>query len=350
MRVFSSYFVKGTQETAQCDDEIEGVRVRRFPAIKPGSPPLQFVPGGESYMFWKFQKEALSYEPDVIITHNYRHFHNDLALRVARKLKRRGKSCKVFLVTHAPFPEGDITRSFWGHSASWFYDFFIGRFSLNRFDKVFPISHWEIPLLLKRGLKKEKLVYIPNGIPEEFFTQKKSREQHKILFLGRIAPKKKIETLIAAIPLLKDKKIPIEAVGPREKEYSDFLKREVKKNKVEHRITFSEPVYSLKRKIEKLDSGKIFVLPSRVEGMPQALIEAMARGKTVLGSDSVAIRDLIKPGKNGYLFEFDNPSDLAQKIDHILEKDNLDPKSITDSVRDFSWTRVIQKIEKEISQ
>lgn len=350
VRVFSSYFVKGTNESAACEDEVEGLQIRRFPALKPGSPPLHFLPGGESYMFWRFTKEALAYEPEVIIAHNYRHFHNDLALRVANVLKKKGKRCKVFLVTHAPFPEGDITRSFWGHAASWFYDFFVGRFSINKFDKVFPISLWEIPILQKLGLKKNKIAYIPNGIPEEFFTQKKSKEQHKILFLGRIAPKKKIETLIAAIPLLRDKKIPIEIVGPREKEYSDYLMKCVQEHKVSNRIVFAEPVYSLKKKIEKIDSGKLFVLPSRVEGMPQALIEAMARGKTVIGSDSLAIRDLIKEGSNGYLFEFDNPSDLARTIDKALSQKKLNEKKVQNSVKEFAWNKVISKIESEISR
>jgi len=41
---------------------------------------------------------------------------------------------------------------------------------VNKFDKVITISKWEIPFLLRLGCKREKIVHIPNSIPEEFFT------------------------------------------------------------------------------------------------------------------------------------------------------------------------------------
>ena len=40
-------------------------------------------------------------------------------------------------------------------------------------DKIIAITRWEIPILIKLGVKKEKIAYIPNGIPDEFFKQKK---------------------------------------------------------------------------------------------------------------------------------------------------------------------------------
>jgi len=83
--------------------------------------------------------------------------------------------------------------------------------------------------------------------------------------------------------------------------------------------------------------------------MPQSLIEAMARGKIVIGSDSVAIRDLIKDKENGYLFQFNNPRDLARVIDLALSDS---PKKIKNnakkSVQDFNWNKVINKIEKTL--
>lgn len=349
--VFSSNFEKGTDKIMPAEEVLNGIKIKRFPAMQPGKKPLKFLPGGESFMFMNFIEEAVNLSPDIIFAHNYRQFHTDLALIVAKRLKRENKKCKIFLVTHAPFPEGDITRSFWGHSAAWFYDYFIGRFTVNKFYKILTISHWEEPFLLKIGAKKEKIVYIPNGIPGEFFTQKKSKEQNKVLFLGRISPKKKIETLISAIPYLKDKKVQIEIVGPAEEEYFSRIKKLVDELNVGNRIKFTGAIFDLKEKIKKIDSAKIYVLPSRVEGMPQALIEVMARGKIVIGSDSLAIRDLIQDKKNGYLFEFDKPEDLAKVIDLALKDKNS--KKIKNSakkdVKHFSWDKVILQIEKEIN-
>ncbi len=336
IRIFSSNFEKGTNKKVALKDKVENLDIQRFSSIKLG---------GESFMHFNFKKEALEYSPDIIIVHNYRHLHTTQALKIAKKLRKNGKKCKIFLVTHAPFPEGDITRSTLAKIIVKLYDFFIGPITLNKFDKILAISHWEIPFLIKAGARKEKIIYLPNGIPDEFFTQKRiKRDENKVLFLGRISPKKKIETLIEAMPYLKDKKVFLEIVGPKEEAYYKKIKESIKKNKVENRIKFSEPIYDLKKKIEKIDSAKIYVLASRVEGMPQSLIEAMARGKIVIGSDSLAIKDLIKNRENGFLFEFDNPKDLAEKIEIALKQKNEKIKeNAKKSVKEFSWNEVIKK-------
>ena len=337
IKIFSSRFVKGTQEIAPEKDAIGKIEITRFPATHLG---------GESFMHWKYEKEALAFKPDVIMVHNYRQLHTTKALSIAKKLRKQGKNTRVFLVTHAPFVEGNITRSRLATNLVKLYDSFIGPRTLNKFDGIIVISNWEIPFLLKMNVRKEKIHYIPNGIPQEFFTQKKSSEKKKILFLGRVAPKKKLETLIEAIPFIKDKNIQIEVVGPPEKEYFAYLKSLVSKLKVENRVSFLKPIYEAKKKIQKIDSAMIYVLPSRVEGMPQSLIEAMAREKIAIGSDSMAIRDLIASGKNGYLFEFDNPRDLARAIDKALSQSGkVIQKNARKSVEKFSWNKIIEKID-----
>jgi len=336
--VFSTNAVKGCKEIAKPEEQIDCVKIKRFPFTKLG---------GESFMNWNFEKEALKFKPDIIVAHNYRHLHTTKALKLAKKLRKSGHLCKVFLVTHAPFVEGDITRDFISKIIVKIYDSVIGPMTLNNFDKILTISNWEIPYLLKMGVKKEKIIYIPNGIPVLFFRQKKRKEENKILFLGRISPKKKIETLVAAIPYVDDKKIKIEIVGPPEKKYFAYIKKTIEELKVSNRIIFSKPVYELKKKIQKIDSAKVFVLPSRVEGMPQSLIEAMARGKIVIGSDSIAIRDLIKDNKNGYLFEFDNPKSLAEKINFALKSKNSEiKKNALKSAQNFKWSKIIPHLEK----
>lgn len=335
--VLSSNAIKGKDEIANKEEKINKVRIKRFPFTKLG---------GESFMFWNFEDKALKFSPDVIVAHNYRQLLTTTALKVARKLRKKGKKCKVFLVTHAPFVEGNITRSFIATLVVKLYDIFLGPLTINKFDKVLTISKWETRYLKNIGAKKNKIVYIPNGIPEQFFRQKKNKEEHKILFLGRISVKKKLETLVKALPLIKDKKIKIEIVGPKEKGYSDHILSLVKELNLSNRIKFLDPIYDIKEKIKKIDSAKLYILPSRVEGMPQALIEAMARGKIVIGSDSIAIRDLIKNKENGYLFEFDNPKDLASVIDMVLSE-NLKTikKNAKKSVQEFNWSKVIEKIE-----
>ncbi|MCK5608189.1 glycosyltransferase family 4 protein, partial [Candidatus Pacearchaeota archaeon] len=197
VEIFSTNIEKGTEKSLPLEDKVEDIKIHRFPAKKLG---------GESFMKWSFEKELRAFAPEIIIAHNYRHIHTLKCLKVRDKLKAQGKKCRVFLVTHAPFVEGNITRTFIQTAIVKIYDKTIGPLTLNRFDGILPISRWEIVHLEKMGAKKEKIFYIPNGIPEELFCKNSATKQkNKILFLGRVSPKKKIETIISAIPYIEDK-------------------------------------------------------------------------------------------------------------------------------------------------
>lgn len=336
VKVFSSNFIKGTNDLAVPKEKIGALEITRFPAKKLG---------GESYMRWDFQKDAIAYSPDVIIVHSYRHLHTMQALKLKKLV-----NCKVFLVTHAPFMS-DSERSFLGKISRKFYDLLIGPAKLKKFDKVIAITKWEIPILKELGVSGSKIVYIPNGIPRDFFTKKESFPEKKILFLGRVSPIKSIETVLYALPLLNDSEIIFEIVGPSEGMYLTKLKKIIQELKIEKRVAFSDPVYKLKNKIDKIDSARIFVLPSKREGMPQALIEAMARKKIVLASNNFGSQELIQNGKNGFLFKIGNHKELAEKINRALRiKSNNIGTAARDSVEQFSWDKIIKKLEKLINQ
>jgi len=152
--IFSSNITKGTNEIAKSEDEVLGVKIKRFPSRKLG---------GESFMKWDFEKEALKFKPDIIICHSYRHIHTTKALQIKKKI-----NCKVFLVTHAPF-DRNSSRSLIQNIIVKFYDNHIGSKILKEFDKVIAITKWEIPFLIKLKLKENNIEYIPNGIPSKFF-------------------------------------------------------------------------------------------------------------------------------------------------------------------------------------
>jgi len=179
------------------------------------------------------------------------------------------------------------------------------------------------------------------------FSYKKniSKQENKILFLGRISPIKNLEILILAMPIIKDKKIMLEIVGPSEDNYLEKLKILIKENKLEKRVKFTKPIYDISEKISKLDSAKIFVLPSKSEAMPQALIEAMSRENIVIANENKGTNEIIKDNINGYLFEKNNSKDLAKKIDSALSKDQkIIKRQAKKSVEKFSWNFLIKEL------
>ncbi len=301
--IFSSNYEKDTWRKMPKNDKINGIRIARFPAMKLG---------GESYMNWGFRDELLKLRPDVIIAHSYRHPHTHKALRLAKII-----GSKVILVPHAPFVEKNVTRTWIETLIVKIYDYFIPSRTLNLFDKVIAITRWETEILIGLGCDRNRIVYIPNGIPEEFFRQKASLEEKKILFLGRISPVKSIETIINSLTYINDKNLVFEIVGIGKDKYIRSLRNLVKKLDLEKRVIFSESIFPIKEKIKKIDSAKIFVLASKTEALPQALLEAMSRKKIVISSNTRGAKSIIRNGKNGYLFDIGDYKGLALKINKL---------------------------------
>lgn len=341
VKIFSSNQVKGTNNTCKSNEIVEGVEIKRFPAMNLG---------GESYMSWNFKKEAINFKPDVIIVHAYRHTHNNKALHLANELK-----CKVFLVTHAPFGR-EKTRSWFENIVVKLYDSLIGKNILKKFDKIISITQWEEKYLVELGVSKKKIVRIPNGIEEIFFRKINpiKSKPSKIVYMGRISRIKQLEVVSKALFLESPDKFnyTFNIIGPADPEYLKELDNLVKEKGLQKIEFINAKKYNKEEQILTLDNSDIFILPSKSEGMPQTLIEAMARGKIVIGSDNLGNKELITDGKNGFLFKNgDSKSlfNLLKKIRNLNLKDlNKISRNARKTAENFHWDRIIGKLERTI--
>jgi glycosyltransferase involved in cell wall biosynthesis len=75
--------------------------------------------------------------------------------------------------------------------------------------------------------------------------------------------------------------------------------------------------------ISQFEKCLFFVLASRTEGLPRAIIDAMASGKAVVASRVGGIPELIEDGLNGYLFDSENHLMLAEKMKALLRDEPL---------------------------
>jgi glycosyltransferase involved in cell wall biosynthesis len=95
------------------------------------------------------------------------------------------------------------------------------------------------------------------------------------------------------------------------------LRNFVAEQKLEDRVLFLGYRSDIPQLLSVMD---IFCLTSFREGLPISLIEAMAAGLPVVGTDVEGIRDVIVPGKNGFLVSLTDPTGL-QKVLSLLAAD-----------------------------
>jgi glycosyltransferase involved in cell wall biosynthesis len=67
-----------------------------------------------------------------------------------------------------------------------------------------------------------------------------------------------------------------------------------------------------------LAAADVFVLPSRSEGQPLVLLEAMSTGKPVLAADLPGVKEIISDGSDGVLFTAGDPAALAERLGSLL--------------------------------
>jgi glycosyltransferase involved in cell wall biosynthesis len=80
---------------------------------------------------------------------------------------------------------------------------------------------------------------------------------------------------------------------------------------VENQVVFLGQLMFGNPDFDLLDSIDLFVMPSRTEGLPRALVEAMSRGCPCIGANVAGIAELLTPDD---LFRCGDPEDLAAKI------------------------------------
>jgi glycosyltransferase involved in cell wall biosynthesis len=163
---------------------------------------------------------------------------------------------------------------------------------------------------------------------EDEFTETEyhpSKNQKKIVFMGRLQKDKGIFELLDIIPLFKkyQKNIRFIFIGwYSDEETKKKVLEIIKSNSMDEYCEFTGFLEG-KEKIRKLSQSDIFVFPSYREGCPTAVIEALAIGLFIVATDVGAINEIIQDGINGYLVKPKDTSDLHSKVEKALNRDDL---------------------------
>jgi glycosyltransferase involved in cell wall biosynthesis len=142
------------------------------------------------------------------------------------------------------------------------------------------------------------------------------------VFLSRVSRDKGAEDVLHAVALLRQQGVPLQVVFAGDGEIAQ-LREVARRLELENQVTFVGFVDG-DRKRQLLADADLFLLPSHLqEGLPYALLEAMAAGLPIVATGQGGIPDIIESGENGVLVAPGAPEQLAGAIRTLLSDAEL---------------------------
>ncbi|WP_252397637.1 glycosyltransferase family 4 protein, partial [Escherichia coli] len=196
--------------------------------------------------------------------------------------------------------------------------------------------------------KKTKLFLINNAIDVDKYNKDKDKDKDKdkvffrIVMVGRLCEQKNPLLLIEAVKDL-ESNIQVDIIGDGPLKVK--LLEKINQYNLADKVNFLGWIDAVEEYLYQYD---LFVLPSRWEGMPLAMLEAMAAKVPVLSSDIEANKYLIEKTA-GVLFEDNNCEDLKHKIkdlySNVQYRDNIASKAYQSLIKDFNLVKRTKILE-----
>ena len=177
--------------------------------------------------------------------------------------------------------------------------------SLAKYDRVVVFSELQADVLMRLGVPSHRLAVIPNGVDPQRWTPSNPAEpserlqelrqrfsgQRVFLYMGRIATEKNVEALLRAWKLVQPSGCRLVVVG------DGPMRQSLMQNYGEDAGILwwgHEPDQSVR--LALLQLAEVFLLPSLVEGLSLALLEAMASGTACVATDAGADGEVLEGG------------------------------------------------------
>ena len=202
---------------------------------------------------------------------------------------------------------------------------------------------------------RDRVIHVPcAGVSRQTFAPRDQHEARRrvglgevsrlIVFAGRLVPIKAIDVLLRAWELLLESgqvtsadRLAIIGDGP----LRAHLEHLAGLGRLRGTVHFAGELPQ-KDVAQWFSAATAFCLPSRNEGTPNVVVEALASGRPVVASDVGGIPELVRHGANGLLVKPLDPSSLATGLARAFES-QWDAAQIAASVADYTWESVAQR-------
>jgi glycosyltransferase involved in cell wall biosynthesis len=214
-------------------------------------------------------------------------------------------------------------------------------------DYLFSYGGKITPIIKSLGVAEKRIIEIPSGIAPEWINDKiaPAGNVRKFVFVGRYERRKGVEELNKVLIQFRRNLtagFEFHFIGP----VPD--KKQLRDSRIIYHgsITESEKLKSILRKSE------VLVCPSHSEGMPNVILEAMASGCAIIGTDTGAVSELVSE-RTGLLLTPGNVSELDKAIRQFTampgaELDQLRGNVVAHIRENFLWPHIAEETAKAI--
>lgn len=249
------------------------------------------------------------YEADIVHAHSHLYFASNIAAAI-----KQFSETPLVVTNH-----GLMSQT----APKWVQRMFIptvARFTFQSADRILCYTETDRQRLQDRGVSSSINV-INNGIDcQQFSPPATERRPKRLLFVGRLTDVKGVPVLLSAFERLAqqypDVELRIVGDGPRRSVYE----KRCRELGVEQRVEFTGDV-PYEEMAQHYHQSRVFVLPSKNEGLPRTVLEAMACETPVVTTSLPQLEPVVDGA--GYTVQQASATELTERISELLDNDEL---------------------------
>lgn len=298
-------FTPRLPENGTISETIGPITILRFPAFElfPNYP----VPKFWTLQFWRLYRKIKNEPPTTVVSRTRFFFTSMMAWRFAKRYQLPW----VHIEHGSDFIQVENQIASW---VAWLYDLTIGRFLLQRADRVVAISDAVADFVARIANVTAPVIYrgadkvLIQSTPPNQSLLKRYALNRRIGYIGRLIEGKGVLDLCAAVAKLDELTVCfIVGDGP----HRGAIEAYISKNGLGPKIKLLGAVPQ-KQAIAVLKAMTVVVNPSYTEGLPSSVIEAVLSRVPCVATDVGGTREIIEGGVSGYLIP-------ARAIDTMVE-------------------------------
>lgn len=182
-------------------------------------------------------------------------------------------------------------------------------------DRFVCVSHDSMRLTIAEGIEAARTMTIWNGVDPRRWSPCHDPAGPAV-FVGRLSVEKDLPTLVKAAALIAQRRpgfqLRIAGDGP----CRGLMLSQIRQHHIESHIDWRGEVADV---ASVLNGASMFILPSRSEGLPVTVLEAMASGLPVVATDAGGVREVVADGRTGLLVPCSDPERMAEAVLSLLD-------------------------------